>query len=92
MLNHFQILIQPVILLVEGEVHEFEAVGKFEHCVVGDCAAALTVETGGVYVDLDLGHHIDVGGAGERSNGLAVVFLSALSFFWEIVDIRDAFF
>ena len=37
--NHLQILIHPVIFLVEGEVHQFEAVGEFEHCVVGDCAA-----------------------------------------------------
>lgn len=64
-LNHIQVLIHPVILLVEGEVHEFEAVGEFEHGVVGDCAAALAMETGGVYVNLDFVHHIDVGGAGE---------------------------
>ena len=62
---HLQLLIHPVILLVEGEVHQFEAVGEFEHGVVGHGAAALTVEAGGVYVDLDFVHHIDVGGAGE---------------------------
>ncbi len=49
-LNHIQVLIHPVILLVEGEVHQFEAVGEFEHGVGGDCAAALAMETGGVYV------------------------------------------
>ena len=46
MLNHLQILFHPVIFLVEDEVHQFEAVGEFEHCVVGDGAAALAVEAG----------------------------------------------
>ena len=46
MLNHLQILIHPVIFLVKGEVHQFEAVGEFEHGVVGDGAAALAVEAG----------------------------------------------
>ena len=65
MLNHLQILIHPVIFLVEGEVHQLETVGEFEHRVVGDGAAALTVEAGSVHINLNLGHHIDVGGAGE---------------------------
>ena len=39
MLNHLQILIHPVILLVEGEVQKLEAVGEFGHRVVGDGAA-----------------------------------------------------
>ena len=63
--NHLQIIIHPVIFLVEGEVHQFEAVGDLKHGVVGDGAAALAVEAGGVQIDLDLGHHIDVGGAGK---------------------------
>ena len=41
MLNHLQILIHPVIFLVEGEVHQLEAVGEFEHRVVGDGATIL---------------------------------------------------
>ena len=56
-------------ILVEGEVHQFEAVGELEHGVVGDCTAALTVKAGGVHIDLDLGHHVDVGGAGKFAAG-----------------------
>ena len=62
---HLQILIYPIILPVEGEVHQFEAVGELEHGVVGDGTAALAVEAGGVQIDLDLGHHINVGGTGK---------------------------
>ena len=65
LLYYLQILIHPVILLVEGKIHQFEAVGELEHGVVGDGAAALAVEAGGVQINLDLGHHINVGGAGK---------------------------
>ena len=92
MLNHFQILIQPVILLVEGEVHEFEAVGNLEHGVVGDGTATSAVKSGSVHIDLDFVHHIDVGGAHERGNSLTIIFLRALGLLREIMNIRDAFF
>ena len=45
---------------------------EFHICVAVDGRAALAVQSGGVEVDLDLAHHIDVGLAGQLGGGLLV--------------------
>ena len=70
MLNRLQILIHPIIFLVEGEIHQFEAVSELEHGVVSDGTATSAVKSGSLaklfaYLLKHVHRHLGIGsGAG----------------------------
>lgn len=67
-----EVLVNLVGLLAEGNVHQGKVVFEFHVGVAVHSRAALAVQSGGVEVDLDLAHHIDVGLAGQLGGGLLV--------------------
>ena len=67
-----EVLVNLVGLLAEGNVHQGEVVFEFHVGVAVHGRAALAVQTGGVEIDLDFAHHIDVGLTGQLGGGLFV--------------------
>lgn len=65
LLQYLHLRIDLVCLLTERSIDELEPVFQLHGRVAVDGTAALLMEAGGIEVDLDLGHHVDMGLPGE---------------------------
>lgn len=65
LLQYLHLRIDLVRLLTERSIDKLEPVFQFHGRVAVDRTAALFVQAGGIEVDLDLGHHVDMGLPGE---------------------------
>ncbi len=83
LLQYLHLRIDLVCLLTESSIDELEPVFQLHGRVAVDGTAALLVEASGIEVDLDLGHHVDMGLPGELAatqlvDGLVLVHLRLL--------------
>lgn len=83
LLQYFKLPIDLVRLLTERGIDELEPVFQLHGRVAVDGTAAMLVQAGGIEVDLDLRHHVDMGFPGELAaaqlvDGLVLVGLRLL--------------